>query len=139
MFVLDTNVVSELMRPAPEPRVFEWVDAISRNDLFIAVFTQCEILLGIAKMPHGARRDVLVARAGIMFSDRFHGRILAFDSLAAVHYVDIFTSRGKLGRPITPFDAGIAAIARANGMAMVTRNVKDFHGVGLDIIDPWSA
>ncbi|ALK10943.1 type II toxin-antitoxin system VapC family toxin [Blastochloris viridis] len=138
MFVLDTNVVSELMRPAPAEKVSSWVNAVSRGDLFITTFTQSEILFGIAKMPNGARRDALAARAGIMFTDRFRHRILPFDSVAAVHYADISATRQKRGRPIAPFDAGIAAIARANAMAVVTRNVRDFEDVGLDVIDPWS-
>jgi predicted nucleic acid-binding protein len=138
MFVLDTNVVSELMRPAPAERVFGWVEAVSRGDLFITTFTQGEILLGIAKMPNGAKRDTLAARAGIMFADRFRQRILPFDSIAAVHYADIVATRQKRGRPIAPFDAGIAAVARANAMAVVSRNAKDFGEIGLDVIDPWS-
>jgi predicted nucleic acid-binding protein len=138
MFVLDTNVVSELMRPAPAPKVLGWANAVNRASLFITAFTQGEILSGIARLPLGARRDQLAASAGIMFVDRFRGRVLPFDSLAAVHYADITTRRQRRGRPVAPFDAGIAAIARANAMAVVTRNVKDFEDVGLDIIDPWS-
>ena len=139
MLVLDTNVVSELMRIEPSAVVLAWLNEQPWHALFVTAFTKAEVLAGLARMPNGARRARLIREADTMFAEDFRGRILPFDSAAAAYFAEITATRGQRGRPIALFDAGIAAIARANGMAMVTRNVKDFHGIGLDIIDPWSA
>jgi predicted nucleic acid-binding protein len=138
MIVLDTNVVSELMRPAPAARVLGWIDSQSASQLFITAITQAEILTGVMQLPRGKRREAIAAAAGEMFERDFAGRILAFDSSAAEAHAAIASARRRAGRPIAAFDAQIAAIARTHDAALATRNVGDFAGCGLEIIDPWS-
>lgn len=140
MILLDTNVLSELMRAAPEPRVVRWLDTRSGEDIWVSAVTEAEILLGIQLLPKGKRRDGLATLAGRMFEDDFSGRCLPFDAGAAAEYAQIVAIRTRLGSPISVEDAQIAAIARAAGLTLATRNVKDFSGIdGLKIIDPWSA
>jgi len=139
MILLDTNVLSELMRPAPEPRVVRWLDSCSGEDVWVSAVTEAEILLGIQLLPKGRRRDGFTDLAGRMFEVDFSGRCLPFDTGAAVAYADIVATRTRLGSPISVEDAQIAAIARAGGLALATRNIKDFAGIeGLRVIDPWS-
>jgi toxin FitB len=139
MFVLDTNVLSEIMDPDGAPEVLEWVDPIRKSDLFTTAVNQAEILFGIAIMSEGRKRNTLIAWADGMFKEDFLGRILAFDERAAGHFADIAATRKRLGRRIGPVDAQIAAIARAHGMTIVTRDVKDFQDCGIDIVNPWAA
>jgi predicted nucleic acid-binding protein len=140
MILLDTNVLSELMRPAPEPRVVGWLDSFADEDIWVSAVTEAEILLGIQLLPTGRRRDGLADLAGRMFEVDFSGRCLSFDAGAAVAYAGIVATRTRLGNPISVEDAQIAAIARAGGLALATRNVKDFSGIeGLKLIDPWIA
>lgn len=139
MILLDTNVLSELMRPAPEPRVVRWLDSCSGEDIWVSAVTVAEILLGIRLLPHGKRRDGLAALAQRMFEEDFSGRCLPFDAGAAVAYAGIVAERSRLGSPISVEDAQIAAIAHTGGLELATRNVKDFSGIaGLTVIDPWS-
>ncbi|MGC2414601.1 MAG: type II toxin-antitoxin system VapC family toxin [Stellaceae bacterium] len=137
MIVLDTNVVSELMRPQPHETVVAWVAQQSPHDLFTASITKGEILYGIAIMPDGRRKSGLAAGAERMFREYFAGRILAFDAIAAVYYAAILSKRRLDGNPVGPLDAQIAAIAVAVGASVATRNVDDFTGCGLAIINPW--
>ena len=140
MILLDTNVLSELMRPAPEPRVVRWLDACAGADVFVSAVTEAEILLGIRLLPKGRRRDGLADLAGRMFEEDFSGRCLPFDAGAAVAYAGIVATRTRLGSPISVEDAQIAAIATAGGLTLATRNVKDFSGIeGLKVVDPWAA
>lgn len=139
MFILDTNVLSEIMDPKGAPEVATWVDPIRRDTLFITALNQAEILYGIAVMPKGRKRNSLKALADAMFAEDFHGRILPFDEHAAAHFADIAVARQRVGRRIQPVDAQIAAVARAHGMSLVTRNVRDFEDCGIDVINPWSA
>ncbi|MHB8836126.1 MAG: PIN domain-containing protein [Candidatus Methylomirabilia bacterium] len=127
MILLDTNVLSELMRPAPEPRVVRWLDSCSGEDIWVSAVTEAEILLGIQLLPQGRRRDGLAELAGRMFEEDFSGRCLPFDAGAAAVYAAIVAARTRLGSPISVEDAQIAAIARAGGLALATRNVKDFR------------
>jgi len=138
MIVLDTNVVSELMKPAPAGSVAEWVAAQPAASLFTTSITQAEILHGIMLLPSGRRRAAVEAAAEEMFKDEFGGRILPFGSDAAEPYARIAADRRRAGRPISQFDAQIAAIARSTGSALATRNVMDFEGCGVKLIDPWS-
>ena len=138
MILLDTNVLSELMRPAPEPRVVRWLDACADEDIWVSAVTAAEILLGIQLLPQGRRRDGLAELARRMFEVDFSGRCLPFDAGAAVAYAEIVATRARCGRPISVEDAQIAAIAKAGGLALATRNSKDFAGIeGLTVIDPW--
>src|SRR5947207_103320 len=126
MIVLDTNVISELMKPAPAESVLRWMSASPAANLYTTSITQAEILHGILLLPPGKRRNAFELAAEAMFSDDFNGRILSFDSGAAHQYAKIATMPHRSGRPISQFDAQIAAIAFSAGAAIATRNVKDF-------------
>ena len=137
MFVLDTNVVSELMRPAPAPAISSWVAERATSSLFLTAVTEAELRFGLAVMPPGKRRDSLRADLERMLDTGFANRILPFDSDAARAYAEIAAGRRGIGRPIGQADGQIAAIARARGMAVATRNVRDFEDMGIDIFNPW--
>jgi toxin FitB len=136
MIVLDTNVISEAMRPAPDPAVAAWLARQSADELFTTAIAEAEILLGVAILPGGKRKQDLAMAARQIFA-LFAGRVLAFDSAAAGLFAEIVAERRRIGRPVSAFDAQIAAIARSTGMALATRNVADFDGIGVAVIDPW--
>lgn len=136
MIILDTNVLSELMRKVAEKRVLKWIEAQSSASLFTTALTEAEVLYGLASMPTGKRRKALEDAAAGLFSD-FEPRILAFDSAAARAYAQIVLGRTKAGRPMSVIDAQIAAIARSRGAHLATRNHGDFEDCGVDLIDPW--
>lgn len=137
MIVVDTNVVSELMRPNPQPAVRDWVLGRDAGELFTTAITLVEVLYGIGGLPAGRRRDLLHATAVDVFV-AFEDRVLAFDSRAAAMYAEIVSGRDAVGRPVDGFDAQIAAICRVHGASLATRNVKDFDDTGLTVIDPWT-
>jgi toxin FitB len=136
--LLDMSVLSELLRSAPEPAVLAWFAAQPAESLFVSAVTQAEMLLGARLLPPGKRRAKLEAAVSGMFSEDFSGRILPFDSAAVPAYVDIVAARRAAGRPISQFDAQIAAIARCSGAKLATRNVGDFEGCGALLVNPWS-
>ena len=139
MILLDTNVLSELMRPSPEPKVLQWLDAQPAMDIWISAVTVAEIRLGIELLPDGKRRGLLSDLAERMFREDFSERYLPFDFSAAGKYASIVALRKRQGSPISVEDAQIAAITQANGLALATRNVKDFSGIeGLELINPWT-
>ncbi len=137
MIVVDTNVVSELMRPTPLPVVRNWVLGHDGRELFTTSITLAEVLYGIGRLPAGQRRDLLRGTAVDVFA-AFEDRVLAFDSRAAAMYAEIVSGRDALGCPIDGFDAQIASICRVHGASLATRNVKDFHDTGVTVIDPWA-
>jgi len=137
VIVLDTNVLSELIKPAPMRAVTDWVASHSAISIYTTSITQAEILHGIMLMPSGKRRSSIEAAVEAMFSQDFGGRVLPFGSDAAHHYARIAATRRRAGHPISHFDAQIAAIARATGSALATRNIRDFQGCGVKLIDPW--
>ena len=137
MLVLDTNMLSEIMRPEPERKVADWIVRQQSDELFTAAVCQAEILSGLAVMPSGRRRTELEEAARAMFTDDFDGRVLPFDTEAASAYAEVFATRRKAGRPSGTIDLMLAAIARVRGASVVTRNVADFEGVGVAIINPW--
>ena len=140
MKILDTNVVSELIRPNRDENVVAWVDAQPINELFVTAITEAELRAGVATMPSGKRKKALEADVHGILQQEFAGRILPFDSNAAIEYATIVSARRALGKPISQFDAQIAAIARANGAsAIVTRNVDDFANLNINLINPWNA
>lgn len=139
MIVLDTNVLSELLRPAPEPRVLTWLAEQPRASLFTTAVTQGEILYGIRLLPDGQRRRKLADAALAIFNEDFAGRVLSFDGDAADAYAEIGASRRAAGRAISQFDAMIAAMTRSRGACLATRNVKDFKDCGIDVVNPWAA
>ncbi|WP_342629202.1 type II toxin-antitoxin system VapC family toxin [Nguyenibacter vanlangensis] len=138
MIVLDTNVISELMKPEPDKRVLGWVSSLPMSGLFITTVTQAEILYGLALLPHGRRRDGLIGAARAMFDEDFSGRILPFDGDAAHAYADIASERRRAGEPISQFDAQIAAVTRSRGAALATRNIRDFIECGITLVNPWN-
>ena len=137
MNVLDTNVISELMRDNPSPAVLTWLDSQLASSLFVTAIAETEILTGIAILPVGKCRTGLTEAARRTFRVLFAGRILSFDSKAANVYATIFAERRAAGRPISQADCQIAAIARSQGAAIATRNVVDFEGTGVKVINPW--
>ncbi|MDR3390960.1 MAG: type II toxin-antitoxin system VapC family toxin [Sulfuriferula sp.] len=138
MILLDTNVLSELMRPKPDERVLRWLDRQPAADLWISAITRAEINLGLALLPDGKRKQSLMDIAASMFIEDFANRCLAFEQHAADAYANIVANRKKLGIPISVEDAQIAAIACVNSLAIATRNIKDFSNIeGLLVIDPW--
>jgi predicted nucleic acid-binding protein len=139
MIILDTNVLSELIKPAPARRVTTWIAAQPVTGLATTSITQSEILHGILLLPSGKRRSAIETAVEAMFSSEFGGRILAFGSDAAPHYARIAAARRRAGRPISQFDAQIAAIACSTGSSIATRNVTDFEGCGVRLINPWDA
>ena len=138
IIVLDTNVVSELMRDNPDQAVVDWFDAQHTNSLSITTITQAEILTGIELLPGGRRKNNLFELANYFFTSIFIGRVLVYDSIAASTYAEIFAQRQAIGRPIGQSDCQIAAIARSHEAAVATRNVTDFERVGVELINPWS-
>jgi hypothetical protein len=137
-FLLDTNVLSEMMRRLPSPEVAVWVSRQPSELLFTATICQAEILAGIAVMPEGRRRRDLAAAAEAMFAEDFAGRVLPFDSAAAGAYADSFAERRRAGRPMATIDLMVAAIARTQGATVVTRNIRDFDACGVAVANPWS-
>ncbi|HQW38399.1 MAG TPA: type II toxin-antitoxin system VapC family toxin [Usitatibacteraceae bacterium] len=138
MIVLDTNVVSELMRASPAENVFDWVAGQPAQSLYITSISLAEIVHGILLLPAGRRRSAIQAAAESMFSVEFGGRILPFEASAARAYAKIAVDRRHAGRPISSFDAQIAAIALVARATLATRNVSDFEGCGLKLMNPWS-
>ena len=139
MILLDTNILSELMRAAPEAAVEQWLADQPAASVFISAITEAELRYGLALMPPGKRRSALAVEIENMLGEDFSGRILPFDSPAAVAFAEIAAERRQAGRPISQADAQIAAIARSRGAALATRNVPDFEGCGVEIINPWSS
>lgn len=137
MIVLDTNVLSEALRPVPEPSVLDWLSNQPRASLFITTITRGEILYGIRILADGKRRRGLLDAAMKIFDADFADQVLNFDSEAADMYADIAAARRTAGRPISQFDAMIAAMARSRGASLATRNAKDFDDCGVDVINPW--
>jgi len=135
MIVVDTNVVSELMRPSPSPVVVGWVRR-SERELYATSITLAEIRYGIERLADSRRKELLRSMAEEVFAD-FEERVLPFDVKAAVLYATIVSDRDRAGLPIDGFDAQIASICRGHRAALATRNSKEFQGTGIDVIDPW--
>jgi hypothetical protein len=135
--LLDTNVVSELMRPKPAQAVLDWFAAQDSTKLFFSAVSEAELRTGAAILPAGKRRDRLTATIDIMITEDFAGRVLPFDSAAAKAYAALAASRRAAGQPIMEADCQIAAIARVRGAAVATRNVRDFEGCNIVIVDPF--
>lgn len=139
MFILDTNILSELLKPQPDAAVVAWLAAQNGLVVYTSVITVAEIRFGLLIMPAGKRRTELMQQTDAMFAEDFAGRVLGFDEKAARHYAEIAAERRAAGRGISQSDAMIAAIARTNEMAVITRNIKDFDGLKLQLVDPFEA
>jgi toxin FitB len=139
VILLDTNVLSELMRPTPDPHVVRWLDARPAGEVWISALTIAEIRLGILRLLGGKKKALLLDLAEQMFKEDFHDRCLPFDCEAAFEYAVIVDQRNRQGHPISVEDAQIAAIARTAELALTTRNTKDFSDIeGLTLLNPWA-
>ena len=138
MILLDTNVLSEFMRPRPSATVVSWLDGQPAGEVYTSAISRAEIELGLLLMPPGQRQEALSQAAWAMFDEEFAGRCLPFDEDAARHYARIVSARTRAGRPISVEDAQIAAIALAHRMSLATRNTTDFEVIdGLEVVNPW--
>ena len=137
MIILDTNVVSELTRPAPGSAVVGWVRRQAATNLFLTAVTEAELRYGVEILPAGRRRSAILTEVEGVIGEDFAGRILPFDSASAQAYAAIAASRRVGGRPINHADCQIAAIARCRGASVATRDMDDFQGAGIDLINPW--
>jgi predicted nucleic acid-binding protein len=138
MIVLDTNVVSDLMLPRPTASVIEWIAEQAAPSLYLSTISEAELRYGVEILPIGQRRQRLLAEIEGMLREDFAGRILPFDSYAAHAYAVVAAARRAAGRPINHADCQIAAIARSHRASIATRDVKDFEGCGIEVINPWS-
>lgn len=139
MIVLDTNVVSEIIRPAPSEQVLIWISSQPALLLYTTSITQAEMLYGMEVLTKGKKKQSLEAALEGMFSEDFRDRILAFDPGCARHYAEIAAARKSLGRPISQFDAQIASIAKARKATLATRNIEDFTDCGIKLVNPWDS
>ena len=140
MIVLDTNVVSELMRNAPDPGVLAWVDGQPADELYLTSVTAAELLHGVALLSPGRRREQLAQKVGRLIDEVFEGRVIPFDSVASVEYVRITGTSARAGAAISVADALIATTAAAVGAdTFATRNVRDFSDTGLTVVNPWGS
>ena len=137
MILLDTNIISEMMKPNPNVRVIKWLDQQNVTQLFITAITIAEISYGLNVLPKGNRRSTLENAFDRSIKESFMHRILFFDDEAAHFYSKIMGERKKLGRPMSILDGQIAAIARTHGSAIATRNINDFENCGLQLINPF--
>lgn len=138
MIILDTNVISELMKGQKcSENVYNWTSKQPINQLFTTTITQAEILYGIAILPQGKRQNELQKSANLMFAEDFLGRILPFDQIAAIAFAKIASQRRLNGQPISQADAQIAAICYTHNAKIATRNVDDFINCDISIINPW--
>lgn len=139
MYVIDTNVASELMRPTPAAAVAKWSAERDAKELFLTAISEAELRYGIALLPPGQRKDRLKAAMNRWLDVGFGRRILPFDSSAAKHYSEIVSRRRRDGRPISGADCQIAAIVRSRNAVLVTSNVRDFVEIDIEIVDPWNS
>ena len=137
MIILDTNVLSELMRPTPATSVMEWMSSQPSSALYVTAISAAEILFGIDLLPESKRRQTLAEQAEALFSEDFAGRVLSFDMAAAPAFASLSGRRRRSGSRIEPVDAMIAAIALAHGAALATRD-SDLADCGIPVINPWS-
>ncbi|AFA71592.1 PIN (PilT N terminus) domain-containing protein [Gordonia polyisoprenivorans VH2] len=137
MIILDTNVISELMRSNPNELVLDWVDAAPSADVMTTAVTAAELLYGIERLAQGGKQQDLRVRVEELLIDDFRGRVLPFDLSAATHYATLVAERERIGRPISMADAQIAAICATHDADLATRNVGDFVDLGIVVINPW--
>ena len=139
MILLDTNVVSEPLRPAPDPRVIEWIDAQPLETLFLSAITVAELRAGVALLPAGKRRSGLQQNLEKRVLPLFAGRVLAFDLACTAAYAELIAKARAAGLTVATTDGYIAAIAAANGFAVATRDTGAFAAAGAAVINPWQA
>jgi hypothetical protein len=138
MIILDTNTVSEVLKPNPSETVLHWLGVQLPEEVFITVITLAELLQEVESLPDGKRKMNLAVAIERVFAERFPGHILTFDEFSARLFAKIASHRESIGRPVSQFDAMIAAIARSQNAAVATRNTRDFEGCGVRVINPWT-
>ena len=138
MIILDTNVISELVRRDPSPLVLRTLGQLSSSDLYTTAITEAEIRFGLALLPRGRKYTALRNQLDLILKQEFAGRILPFDSPAAEAYAALVAGRNSAGQPISVFDGQIAAITLIHGATLATRNVRDFRGLKVPLLDPWA-
>jgi toxin FitB len=139
VIILDTNVLSELIRPVPDQTVLAWLDAVPAVEVATTAITAAELLYGVARLPEGQRRTALTAAVHAMLAEDLAGRVEPFDDRAANRYAMVVTRRERLGLPIGMADAQIAAICLSRTCVLATRNTKDFTDTDVELINPWEA
>ena len=137
MIILDTNIISEMMKSLPSQNLMTWVDQQNVNELFVTTITIGEIVYGLNALPSGNRRKMLEDAFNLTMSGAFEYRVLDFDALSAHRYGRLMADRKKMGKPLSILDGQIAAIAHVNGFKIATRNICDFSDCGLELIDPF--
>ncbi len=137
--LLDTNVLSELLRLRPDPKVLAWFALQANESLYVSAITQAEMTLGARLLPAGRRRKQLETALDAMFQEDFADRVLAFDARCAHCYAEVVTRRRAAGLPISQFDAQIAAVSLAYRLELATRNVADFQSCGVKVVNPWDS
>lgn len=139
MIILDTNVVSEVIRPIPDASVLSWLDSQSADEIAITAITAAELRYGVRRLPEGRRQTQLSEVTHEILTADFRDRIQPFDVLAADQFAEVVVARERSGQPISTSDAQIAAICRVWDATLATRNISDFTGTGIRLIDPWKA
>ena len=139
MIVLDTNVLSELMRPQPNPQVMDWANGLDPQAIAMTAMNEAEIRYGIARLPAGQRQQALEQCWHELMASLFGGQALPFSGEAAHWYGELVSRRERLARPITTADAVIAATTLAHSAQLATRNTADFEAIGLELINPWNS
>lgn len=137
MIVLDTNILSELMRLAPDLSVLTWVDSLPGGEVFLTAITVAECLYGVERLPDGKRKTALATGLSAMPSNEFAGRILPFDETAAARYATLVASGDRSGHPVSMADAQIAAICHVHSATLATRNIKDFERLDIALHNPF--
>lgn len=137
--LLDTNALSEILRSLPDLTVLRWFASQPEEQLFVSAVTQAEMVLGASLLPPGKRQQKLQVALHELFEHDFVDRVLPFDTRSVSHYAEVVVARRRVGRPISQFDAQIASIALQHGMTLATRNLRDFEGCGLRLLDPWAS
>ena len=138
MIILDTNLVSEPLKPSPHPGVVHWLNAQEPATLFITSINLAELLAGVETMPQGKRRDALAQALSSQVNALFEGRVLHFDTRAAQCFAACLAGAQAQGNPVGFADCAIAAIAKSHGFVVAPRNVRDFQGTGVELINPWT-
>jgi predicted nucleic acid-binding protein len=137
VIVLDTNVLSELIRGEPDEGVMRWLDSCDATAVSTTAITAAELLYGVARLPSGRRKKQLREAVRGLIEEDLDGRVEPFDVTAAGHYAALVSDREAAGRPVSVADAQIAAICLKLEATLATRNVRDFEGTGIDLLDPW--
>ena len=138
MIILDTNVVSEVLKPSPDPNVIAWVDAQDAAGITITAITAAELRAGVALLPRGRRKTAVAARVEAVLEGTFADYVLPFDVDSSGHYAAVLAARRRVGRPISALDAQIAAICLQHDAVLATRHTGDFARTGARLVDPWA-